>query len=101
MPLHLRRSSEVDGFTAVEHLDANMDAFARAWPDTLSGDAAARDLGYAPEVGLEEMVARVLAAHSERRAQAQAQRPACITNAGLPYVVAAASISQQQARLSV
>ena len=47
----------------------------RAWdrrPDELASTEALRDLGYAPTVGLAEMVAIVLEAHEARRAQSRA-----------------------------
>lgn len=40
--------------------------FARLWPDSLSTKEPLADLGYAPQVGLAEIVKVVLAAHAER-----------------------------------
>ena len=40
------------GFTHVRALDPDASLFARLWPDSLSPDAAERDLGFAAEVGL-------------------------------------------------
>lgn len=54
------------GFGFRVELDANMDKFARLWPDELATAEPLRDLGYAPSVGLSDMVARVLAAHEAR-----------------------------------
>ncbi|KAH8059969.1 L-threonine 3-dehydrogenase [Aureococcus anophagefferens] len=45
------------GFGFRVQLDANMDKFAKLWPDELATEEPLRDLGYKPEVGLEEMVA--------------------------------------------
>jgi len=47
-------------------LDGNMNEFANLWPDELASTEALRDLGYAPTVGLAEMVAIVLEAHEAR-----------------------------------
>ena len=54
------------GFGFRVELDANMNKFAQLWPDELATDEPLRDLGYAPEVGLADMVANVLAAHEQR-----------------------------------
>ena len=43
-----------------------MNKFAQLWQRARDRRAAARDLGYAPEVGLADMVANVLAAHEQR-----------------------------------
>ena len=56
----------VPGFEVTTKVDANMEAFARTWPDTLSLREPLRDLGYAPLMGLREIVETVLQAHSER-----------------------------------
>ena len=47
-------------------LDENMNKFANLWPETLNSSEPLRDLGYAPEVGLSEMVSFVLQAHEDR-----------------------------------
>ena len=54
------------GFGFRVELDANMDKFAKLWPDELATEEPLRDLGYKPEVGLEEMVATVLKSHQDR-----------------------------------
>jgi len=54
------------GFGFCVKLDKNMDTFAKLWPDDLATEEPLRDLGYKPEVKLEEMVANVLAKHDER-----------------------------------
>ena len=54
------------GFGFRVELDENMNKFANLWPDELSTVEPMRDLGYSPEVGLSDMVARVLGAHEER-----------------------------------
>jgi nucleoside-diphosphate-sugar epimerase len=54
------------GFGFRVELDDNMNKFANLWPDTLCTQAPLRDLGYAPQVGLADMVANVLAVHEER-----------------------------------
>jgi len=54
------------GFGFRVELDANMNTFAKLWPDELSTEAPLRDLGYKPDVGLEEMVASVLKTHDAR-----------------------------------
>ena len=43
-----------------------MNKFANLWPDELATAEPLRDLGYAPTVGLADMVANVLAAHEDR-----------------------------------
>ena len=40
--------------------------FAELWPDSISGLAAARDLGWVPLVAMEAAVDRILAAHAAR-----------------------------------
>ena len=40
--------------------------FAELWPDSISGLAAARDLGWVPLITLEAAVDRILAAHTAR-----------------------------------
>jgi threonine 3-dehydrogenase len=54
------------GFGYRVELNENMNKFANLWPDDLSLEEPLSDLGYAPEVDLAGMVARVLAAHEER-----------------------------------
>lgn len=54
------------GFGFRVDLDDHMNRFAHLWPDTLCTQAPLRDLGYAPEVGLADMVSNVLAAHEDR-----------------------------------
>jgi len=46
-----------------------MDRFAGLWPDDLATEEPLRDLGYKPEIKLEEMVANVLTAHDERNVE--------------------------------
>ena len=53
-------------------LNANMDKFAKLWPDTLSTLETSRDLDYEPDVTLPAMVAGVLNAHSSRRLSSKA-----------------------------
>lgn len=53
-------------FKVTVELNENMSKFARCWPDTLSLREPLEDLGYAPLVGLSDMVDKVLAAHRER-----------------------------------
>lgn len=47
-------------------LNDNMNQFAQLWPDELGTEEPLRDLGYAAQFGLCEMVEEVLAAHAER-----------------------------------
>jgi hypothetical protein len=47
-----------------------MNKFANLWPDELGTMEPLRDLGYAPEVKLSDMVATVLAAHEDRNVSA-------------------------------
>lgn len=54
------------GFGFRTELNENMNKFANLWPDELSEEEPLRDLGYAPKVGLAEMVTNVLAAHETR-----------------------------------
>lgn len=54
------------GFGYRVELDENMNKFANLWPDELSTVEPWRDLGYAPEVGLSEMVENVLTGHESR-----------------------------------
>jgi len=54
------------GFGFRVELDENMNKFANLWPETLNSSEPLRDLGYAPEVGLSEMVSFVLQAHEDR-----------------------------------
>jgi len=64
--------AHLPGFTHRQNLNANMDKFAKLWPDTLSPDETLRDLDYEPEVTLPRMVAAVLNAHSGRRMSSRA-----------------------------
>ena len=43
-----------------------MNTFANLWPDELSTEEPLRDLGYAPSVGLPDVVAKVIASHHHR-----------------------------------
>jgi nucleoside-diphosphate-sugar epimerase len=52
------------GYRVVQ--DKNMTKFANLWPDELGAEEAKRDLGYSPQIGIEEMVSKVLEAHEER-----------------------------------
>jgi nucleoside-diphosphate-sugar epimerase len=54
------------GFEFTVDLNENMNNFAHLWPDELSTIEPLRDLGYAPEVGLSNMVSKVLASHEKR-----------------------------------
>jgi len=54
------------GFGYRVELDENMNKFANIWPDELSGVEPLRDLGYAPKVDLEGMVAKVLSSHEDQ-----------------------------------
>ena len=54
------------GFGFRVELDSNMNKFANLWPDELSPTETSSDLGYEAEIGLKEMVEKVLAAHEER-----------------------------------
>lgn len=65
-------SAHVPGFMHHQKINANMDKFAKLWPDTLSPDETLRDLDYEPEVTLPRMVAAVLNAHSGRRMTSRA-----------------------------
>jgi nucleoside-diphosphate-sugar epimerase len=56
-------------FAVEETLDPDAAAFARLWPDAISGDAARRDLGFRAEVGLEQAVEMTVQAHRDRRQQ--------------------------------
>merc|ERR1711860_382052 len=56
----------VPGFEVTVELNQNMNKFAQTWPDTLSRREPLEDLGYAPLVGLGEMVEKVLVAHKRR-----------------------------------
>lgn len=58
----------VPDFQVTVELDPNMSKFARLWPDTLSTKEPYEDLGYSAQVGLPEVVEKVLAAHRERLA---------------------------------
>ena len=46
-----------------------MNKFANLWPDELSTRESLRDLGYAPRVGLPEIVKRILLQHENRNMQ--------------------------------
>lgn len=59
----------VPGFQFTVQLCPTMSRFARLWPDALSTAEPLADLGYAPRVGLPEMVETVLAAHAEGNLQ--------------------------------
>lgn len=52
-------------FAAEMQLDPDASAFAELWPDTISGDAAARDLGFNATVGLEQAVEMAVAARRD------------------------------------
>uniref|UniRef100_A0A7S3EX56 EF-hand domain-containing protein n=1 Tax=Haptolina ericina TaxID=156174 RepID=A0A7S3EX56_9EUKA len=54
------------GFGFRVELNENMNKFANLWPDELSTDEPLRDLGYSPQFGLSDMVAKVLEAHEDR-----------------------------------
>jgi threonine 3-dehydrogenase len=54
------------GFGFRVQLNKNMNKFAQLWPDELGTSEALRDLRYAPEVKLADMVAAVLAEHEGR-----------------------------------
>ena len=47
-----------------------MNKFANLWPDDLGTTEPMRDLGYAPEVKLSDMVSTVLASHEDRNVSA-------------------------------
>ena len=64
------KQPNVDSYN--NRINANMDKFAKLWPDTLSPDETLRDLDYEPEVTLPRMVAAVLNAHSSRRMTSRA-----------------------------
>merc|ERR1712086_273320 len=53
------------GFGYRVELNQNMNKFANLWPDDLSTRESLRDLGYAPKVGLPEMVEKVLRSHED------------------------------------
>merc|ERR1719247_3141246 len=55
----------VPEFQVTVELNSNMNKFANTWPDTLSLREPLEDLGYAPLVGLQEMVEKVLHAHQK------------------------------------
>ena len=65
-------NAHLPGFAHHQKINANMDKFAKLWPDTLSPDETLRDLDYEPEVTLPRMVAAVLNAHSGRRMTSRA-----------------------------
>jgi hypothetical protein len=54
------------GFGFRVELNEHMNRFTNLWPDELSVREPLRDLGYAPRVGLPEMVERVLMSHEDR-----------------------------------
>jgi threonine 3-dehydrogenase len=62
----------IDSFNVSNKINANMDKFAKLWPDTLSTSASFRDLDYEPDVTLPRMVASVLNAHSSRKLSSKA-----------------------------
>jgi nucleoside-diphosphate-sugar epimerase len=55
-------------FEVSVELNEDMNKFSQLWPDELATAEPLRDLGYAPQFGLPEMVEEVLAAHTERNA---------------------------------
>eukprot|EP01048_Picozoa_sp_COSAG05_P017129 COSAG05_NODE_2295_length_3264_cov_2.986730_5_plen_234_part_00 len=55
-----------------EHLDENAAAFARLWPDTISGEAAERDLGFMAKMGFEAGMRQIVEAHLSRQTTAAA-----------------------------
>ena len=65
-------NAHLPGFAHHQKINANMDKFAKLWPDTLSPDETLRDLDYEPKVTLPRMVAAVLNAHSGRRMTSRA-----------------------------
>jgi len=58
------------GFGFRVKLDDNMNKFANLWPDDLDSEAPRRDLGYAPQVGLADLVTSVLSVHEARNVSA-------------------------------
>lgn len=58
----------VPDFKVTFEPDANMNQFAKLWPDTLSTNEPQSDLGYNSKVHLPEIVEKVLASHFERLA---------------------------------
>jgi len=54
------------GFGFRVELDEHINLFANLWPDELAAEEPLRDLQYKPEVGLEEVVAKILGAHETR-----------------------------------
>ena len=64
--------AHVPEFETTLALNANMDKFARLWPDELAGEASLRDLEYQPRVNLPRMVAQILNAHSGRTLSSRA-----------------------------
>jgi len=54
------------GFGFRIELKEHMNTFANLWPDELSTGEPLRDLGYAPRVGLADMVEKVLMSHEDR-----------------------------------
>ncbi|CAE7210591.1 Tdh [Symbiodinium natans] len=62
----------VPNFQYQVELDANMNTFAKLWPDKLSTAEPWRDLSYAPSVGFRDMVFKILIAHrAEARLEAK------------------------------
>lgn len=57
--------------TSVE-VNPELNKLARLWPESLSGEEALRDLGYAPKMGLRSVVERVMGRHMERNAKSSA-----------------------------
>ena len=64
--LFARLRPEFPDFVVEMQLDPDAAAFAQLWPDTISGDAAARDLEFRATVGLEQAVEMAVAAHRDR-----------------------------------
>mmetsp|Transcript_31079 Transcript_31079/g.71053 ORF Transcript_31079/g.71053 Transcript_31079/m.71053 type:complete len:333 (+) Transcript_31079:39-1037(+) len=56
----------IPAFAHVVKLDERWDRLATLWPESLSGDAASRDLGYRPQFDLEMTVHHILRAHKAR-----------------------------------
>jgi len=56
----------VPQFTTALEINPDMDAFAKAWPDSIDGQDAFRDLGYSPLISLSQMVSTVVKCHFAR-----------------------------------
>lgn len=66
-------------FETEESLDCDAAAFARLWPDSLSSEAASRDLGFSAKVGLNSAIEMVVEAHKQRLGRgARGGRSACL-----------------------